>query len=312
MEEEKHCIYRHVKPCGEVFYIGKSKNKYRPLDKTKRSIFWKRVVEKHPDFKIEIIASNIHGEDIDELEEFLISIYGRRDLGTGTLVNLTDGGEGAKNVSEETLDKRRGENNFMYGKTHTPESIAIIVENTSRKTICTKTLVIYKSVKFAAQENDLSYDYLVKMLRGRYRNTTSFAYYDDYINNTIPEVRPLKKSLKVIDTKTGIIYQSPKEAARKLNLQYVPLLNKLKGDILNKTGLVYLKDYEEGITRTPNLKKDYSTEVIDKVTKKIYNSISESARSIGMNICTLRNQLNGTYKNKTTLVYLRDYEDTSG
>jgi hypothetical protein len=46
-------------------------------------------------------------EDAFEAEKFLIAYYGRIDLGTGCLRNLTDGGEGTSNPDEETRRKIR-------------------------------------------------------------------------------------------------------------------------------------------------------------------------------------------------------------
>jgi hypothetical protein len=94
-------IYRHLKPCGEVFYVGIG-DKKRPYSKSNRSKFWKDTVNKYGYF-IEILYNNLTWEDACELESFLIKLYGRKDLKTGSLVNLTDGGEGTLNhkVTEE-------------------------------------------------------------------------------------------------------------------------------------------------------------------------------------------------------------------
>jgi len=58
-------------------------------------------------------------EDAFEAEKFLISYYGRVDLGTGCLRNLTNGGEGHSNPSDEVRSKLR---EFHTGRTHTEES----------------------------------------------------------------------------------------------------------------------------------------------------------------------------------------------
>jgi hypothetical protein len=51
------------------------------------------IVNKHG-YDIEIIARDLSWEDACELEIFLIEEYGRKDLKLGSLVNLTDGGDG--------------------------------------------------------------------------------------------------------------------------------------------------------------------------------------------------------------------------
>ena len=54
------------------------------------------------------------------MEFGLVNDYGRVDLGTGILVNLTDGGKGSINFKhkKETIFKISGKNNHKYGKGH--------------------------------------------------------------------------------------------------------------------------------------------------------------------------------------------------
>lgn len=103
--DNNYLVYLHLKPCGEVFYVGMG-NKRRPYTKSDRNNFWKKIVKKHG-YEIQIIKENLTKEDSYNLETSLIKQYGRRDLGLGTLVNLTDGGDGSHNVSvsQETKDK---------------------------------------------------------------------------------------------------------------------------------------------------------------------------------------------------------------
>lgn len=53
-----------------------------------------------------------------------------------------------------------------------------------------------------------------------------------------------KTKKKVIDTKTGDIYESIKEAAIKNNIQFNTLAAMLSGQNSNRTTLIYLKDYQ--------------------------------------------------------------------
>lgn len=87
-------VYRHRKlTTGEPFYIGISSRKDRPYRTDGRNKIWKRIVAKHG-FTVEIVAEGISKEIALELEQLLIEEYGRRNLGTGPLSNMTNGGEG--------------------------------------------------------------------------------------------------------------------------------------------------------------------------------------------------------------------------
>ena len=97
-------VYRHLKPNGETFYIGIGTDN-RPYQKKSRSKFWKDIVKKYPNYEVQVLKSDLNWKDACELEQILISYYGRRDLGEGTLVNLTDGGEGSSNLSQHIKDK---------------------------------------------------------------------------------------------------------------------------------------------------------------------------------------------------------------
>jgi hypothetical protein len=98
-------VYRHIRiDTNEVFYIGKGnfRNYYRANSTKSRNKFWYNIVSK-TEFKVDIIVDELTNEEAIKKEIEFIKIYGRRDLGTGTLVNLTDGGEGLSNYirSEE-------------------------------------------------------------------------------------------------------------------------------------------------------------------------------------------------------------------
>lgn len=99
-------VYRHRRlDTNEIFYVGIGKGrKYRAFDKIRRNDFWKNIITKS-EYEINIVADYLDRESACELEELLIKEYGRRDLGLGTLVNLTDGGDGGTNWSQEMKDR---------------------------------------------------------------------------------------------------------------------------------------------------------------------------------------------------------------
>jgi hypothetical protein len=108
------CVYAHVKPNGEVFYIGKGK-KQRSKETRGRNIYWKRVVNKHG-YNIVILADCLNNEQALSEEMSIIAHFKKFN----TLVNMTDGGEGMTgyvtpdSVKEKLKIKKSKENNPMF------------------------------------------------------------------------------------------------------------------------------------------------------------------------------------------------------
>jgi len=86
------------------FYIGIGLSTKRAYSKKNRNKFWKHIVAKSP-YEIEILFDNLSWEEACEKEKEFIKLYGRRDIQTGVLVNLTDGGDGVYNLSESAKYK---------------------------------------------------------------------------------------------------------------------------------------------------------------------------------------------------------------
>jgi hypothetical protein len=114
----KHYLYKHIRNDSNIiFYIGigtKNKsdityNKYsRAFNKKRRNKHWLNTVSLlNDDYSIEIVCETDDYEYVKSLEKNLILFYGRKDLGLGNLVNMTDGGDGQiKRVwSEESRKK---------------------------------------------------------------------------------------------------------------------------------------------------------------------------------------------------------------
>jgi hypothetical protein len=93
-------VYAHLTAdTEEVFYIGKGCTT-RCASLKSRSKFWKSIAAKHGR-RFLILFRGDEQQCLRE-EKRLISKIGRRDLGNGPLVNLTDGGDGLLNPSDQT------------------------------------------------------------------------------------------------------------------------------------------------------------------------------------------------------------------
>lgn len=109
-------VYKHIRnDTNEVFYIGigDDKNYNRAYQKRSRNLFWKHIVSK-TNYSVEIIEDDLTWENACLKEVEYIKKFGRRDLGIGLLVNLTDGGEGLHNPAIDVRNKIRS---HFFGKT---------------------------------------------------------------------------------------------------------------------------------------------------------------------------------------------------
>jgi group I intron endonuclease len=143
-------VYQHRRnDTNEIFYVGIGRDNKRPHCKSRRNIIWKNIVNKHG-YTVEILHEDLPYEECKEIERELISIHGRKDLGTGTLCNLTDGGDGVVgffhsdetkrkitesklNISDETKrrmsESKTGEKHPFFGKTHSDETKIKMIES---------------------------------------------------------------------------------------------------------------------------------------------------------------------------------------
>ncbi len=119
LSRKVHYVYRHVRlDTGEVFYVGigvknlkgkKAETVYKRAfshKKGSRSNFWFKVAKKSK-YEVEILFECISLEEACKKEAEFIRLYGRKDLKTGTLVNLCEGGLAPYNRSKESLENSR-------------------------------------------------------------------------------------------------------------------------------------------------------------------------------------------------------------
>ena len=173
-------VYRHRRLDNhEVFYVGIGKTEKRAYSKWNRNAHWKNITSKYG-YNVELLAEDLSWEDACELECFLIGEYGRKDLGTGRLVNMTDGGEGLFNPSQETRKKMR---DAKAGKPQSPSHISSMKEATKHMKqpimqydLQENFIKEYEGVREASRELNMGYRQLQRVLRGERSHTRGFVF----------------------------------------------------------------------------------------------------------------------------------------
>lgn len=246
-------VYRHVRlDKNEVFYVGLSllddpqyKRAYSRGDR--RNQHWKNIINTTP-YRVDIIMDDLTVEETYEKEKEFIKLYGRKDLGLGTLVNFTDGGEGSLGHvrSEEGKEKIRermmGENNPMFGGNFSEEHRRKLSEAQTGKVRHSEE---YKRNMSERQMGELNHNYgkrgelspnfgrkATKELKERFSKMRKGKRMG--IDNP--------KSRLVLDMYTGIFYYSASEAHRELSLKKIvqTFTAMLNGKCRNKTTCKYV------------------------------------------------------------------------
>lgn len=178
-------VYRHLKPCGEVFYIGIGVSKKRAYSRYGRNKHWINTVAKYG-YEVQILTNNIDYEFAKEIETNLILYYGRKDLNIGKLVNMTDGGEGAININPEerlkkkirltNYNKEKKDYSFTQNELYKSNMSISCLGKNNKKIIDTKTKVVFESMRKAAEFNKVNYSVLSEMLNNKKINKTNLQW----------------------------------------------------------------------------------------------------------------------------------------
>ena len=109
-------VYRHIRlDTNEVFYVGIGKTDMRAYKTQSRSSHWKNITNK-TDYRVDILFDDLNWDEACKKEIEFIKLYGRKDKNEGTLVNMTNGGDGVVGqvVSDETRIKLSNRSKLMW------------------------------------------------------------------------------------------------------------------------------------------------------------------------------------------------------
>lgn len=182
---KKYYTYAYLREDKTPYYIGKgSANRAWNVHR--------RVSVPNDKSKILILKQNLTEEEAFVHEIYMINLFGRKDLGTGILRNLTDGGDNppsqkGKIHSEETKKKMSEglKNSYLLGsrvaywkgkKAHNAKSVEVFGK-------------VYCSIKKACKDNNIAYSQYLFMINSNLSFKTS-----DELKRHIWEQRGMKIS----------------------------------------------------------------------------------------------------------------------
>ena len=233
-------VYKHIRvDKNEVFYIGigSDSDYYRANKFSERNEIWNRIKEK-TEVLVEIVCDNIDWKLACELEKELIKKYGRINNKTGILSNMTDGGEGTLNkiISEETkyfLGKgNRGKKRTDESKKRQSNSTKGVKKPEGHGEKIRK----YRIGKKMSEESKLK---ISKNSKGRssWNKGLKFSEESKLKMSILKKGKKISaenpKSKMVLNTVTGIYYDTLKEAAYSICMGYSNFKKKIRKNKIN-------------------------------------------------------------------------------
>lgn len=247
---ENYYVYVHIRTdLDEVFYVGMSTINTEGLvySRAYRSPFEKRKTAWHNyaricPYIVKIVKENLTKEQAFKLEMKLIKKYGRKDLGTGTLINQCDGGAGLKNPGPQLKKKiqySRKHLSHIYKKSQKPYSISVSAYDANGNFIKT-----YDSMNEAAIDVNCLHADITRAVNGKRFLIAGFQWRKYEIKTGIGKVPEKRKCNKQIGqyNHTGKllkIWESASEASKKLNTSRTGINNCLKQKSKTSHGCIW-------------------------------------------------------------------------
>lgn len=240
--EDNYYVYGYYQ--NEIpFYIGCGKRErvYKHLKdcykKDRKNLYFynklRKILENNEEFDIKILKNNLSYKDSRTIEQILIEFCGRKNINTGTLYNLTDGGEGFKGY-KMTKENREKLSKRMKLQNKTPKAIEIFKNNVSlirkRKIIQYSKngdfIKIFNSITETKDILNVVNSTLIPALKNQNKTAGGFRwlYYKENFPIKLEQIKKQKRKEKkekkilcILQNNEIKIFESAKIAALELN-----------------------------------------------------------------------------------------------
>jgi len=251
-QTNNNCLYLHTTLDNKIFYVGIGRIK-RAYSKCNRNTYWHNIVNKYG-YNVTILVESLTWEEACNLEIKMIAFYGRRipnsdNLNYGCLVNMSDGGEGAKGKIVSVESRKKMSESAKKKPTVSIESRKKMSESQKKRTSYAKGFKHSEEARKKMSETRKgrtgwnkglkhTEDTIKKMSESHKGNTAMLGHkHTKETKKKMSESSTNKKSVIQYDLEGNFIcrYNSMGEAAKKLNIHQSNITNVCKG-INKKTG----------------------------------------------------------------------------
>jgi hypothetical protein len=245
-------VYRHIRlDKNEPFYIGigSKENFYRAYEKRKRNKIWYDIVSK-TEYEVDILFDDMDWDEACKKEIEFISLYGRINNKTGTLSNLTNGGDGiygvvrslehreklrmantGKIVSNETRQKLRDAN---IGKKQSEETRQKRSKSLKGRKLSKEHI---EKVRLKNIGKKMSIESINKIIASK----TGLKHSEETKKSiSLSNKGKSRNSKKILCTSNGLIFNSNKEAGEYFNIGSTAISKQIIGKIKNRFNLKYI------------------------------------------------------------------------
>lgn len=272
-------VYQHRrKDNNQVFYVGIGLSEKRANEKYGRNNHWMNVANKYG-HEIEITHKDVCWEEACSIEKYLICFYGRVDLNSGILTNMTDGGEGVINPIKTEAQKEKWRAKVKGVKKP-------ILDPIKKKIASERTRERFLGKPIAKPRSEEYRNKMSKAKKGKKTKPLS-----EETKKKLSDLRKGKKKSFETRQKMKISNKRPHKEETKIKLSEI---KKIRYYIDCLTGK---KEYKSPFNVT------HRKLVLNLESGIFYKDCREASDIYGYKYSTLKSMLNGYRKNKTNLIY---------
>ena len=205
-------VYRHIRlDKNEPFYIGIGKFEKRAFFTHNRNKFWNNIISK-TEYEVQILFDELTWEQACDKEKEFITLYGRKNNGTGILCNMTDGGDGKLG------------NKYNVGRKHSEEAKRKMSEKSKNRTPDEQTREKMRFAKIGKKRPERTSEHRMNLSivqKGKPKSEEAKK------NMSLAHIGQKPHNMKSVIIE-GVLYESLTEASKQFGIQHQTVKKRIK------------------------------------------------------------------------------------